>query len=227
MADPASPAAPRPAPTGAVITLVGAESTGKTTLAHALADALRAQGRRVTRVDEVLREWCVRERRTPRADEQAAIAQAQTQRIAAAAAAHEIVVADTSALMVAVYSQLLFDDTSLLAPALAAQRTYCATLLTALDLPWVADGHLRDGPHVQAPVDALVRAALRQGGIGFSVVGGRGEQRLAHALRAAQAALQPPSAAPRWRHVCAECGDPDCERHLLERRAMRGERTGG
>jgi len=121
--DPVPPAPPRSAPSGAVIALLGAESTGKTTLAHALADALRAQGRRVARVDEVLREWCVRERRTPRADEQAAIAQAQTQRIAAAAAAHDIVVADTSALMVAVYSQLLFDDTSLLALALAAQRS--------------------------------------------------------------------------------------------------------
>lgn len=203
-------------PAGAVIALLGAESTGKTTLAHQLADALRAPGLRVARVDEVLREWCVREGRTPRADEQAAIARAQTQRIAEAAAAHDVVVADTSALMVAVYSRFLFDDASLLAPALAAQRGYRATLLTALDLPWVADGHLRDGPHVRAPVDALVRTALQQGEIAFSVVAGQGEQRLAHALRAAQAALQPPASGPRWRHVCAECGDPDCERHLFE-----------
>lgn len=38
------------------------------------------------------------------------------------------------------------------------------TLLTATDLPWQADGAQPDGPHVRAPVDALVRAALQRSG---------------------------------------------------------------
>jgi nicotinamide riboside kinase len=205
-------------PTGTVIALLGAESTGKTTLAHALCERLRASGRRVALVEEALREFCVRENRVPRADEQAAIAQLQSQRIAAAARAHELVVADTSALMVAVYSRLLFDDASLIAPALAEQHRYRATLLTALDLQWAADGHIRDGAHVRAPVDALLRAALHDGGIGFAVIAGSGEQRLANALRAVRATLQnEPAIASRWRHLCAECSDPDCERHLFAR----------
>ena len=203
---------------GTVISLLGAESTGKTTLARTLAERLRAEGRRVALVEEALREFCVRENRTPRADEQAAIADMQSQRIDDAAQSHDWVVADTSALTVAVYSQLLFNDSSLIAPALAAQRRYSATLLTALDLPWVADGHIRDGAHVRQPVDALLRAALQGGGISFSIVGGSGEQRFANALRAVQSAMQPaPASGPRWRHVCAECGDPDCERHLFAR----------
>src|SRR5262245_22939885 len=98
---------------GAVIAVVGAESTGKSTLARALSDAWRTPGRRVALVDEALREFCDRAGRTPRADEQAAIANQQTQRIAAAARDHELVVADTTALMVAIYSQHLFHDPSL------------------------------------------------------------------------------------------------------------------
>jgi nicotinamide riboside kinase len=202
---------------GVVIALVGAESTGKTTLARGLSESLRAPGRRVTLVDEALREFCLREGRTPRCDEQAAIAREQSRRIAEAARTHDIVVADTTALMVAVYSRLLFDDESLLAAALAEQARCTATLLTALDLPWVADGFIRDGAHVRAPVDALLRAALHGAGLGYSVVAGGGARRLASAERAVAAVLQPlPRAgAPRWRAVCAECGDPDCERHLL------------
>jgi nicotinamide riboside kinase len=201
---------------GAVIALLGAESTGKTTLARALYKTLQAQGHHVALVDEVLREFCVHSGRTPRHDEQAGIACMQSQRIAEAARSHELVVADTTSMMVAVYNQLLFNDPSLLADAVSEQARHRVTLLMALDLPWVPDPGIRDGAHVREPVDTLLRDALRDGGVGYSVIANRGEQRLAHALRAVQAALHAPDpAAPRWHHVCAECGDPDCERHLL------------
>ena len=58
---------------GAVIALLGAESTGKTTLAAALGVALAAEGRDAVVVDEYLREFCAREGRTPRRDEQAGL----------------------------------------------------------------------------------------------------------------------------------------------------------
>ena len=204
---------------GHVIAIVGAESTGKTTLARQLAAAWATEGRRVAHVDEALREFCLQRGRTPRADEQAGIARMQSQRIEQAARTHELVVADTTALMVAIYSQLLFDDRSLLGAALADQAGYRVTLLTALDLPWVADGFIRDGEHVRAPVDALLRDALHGAGVTYAVVSGSGEQRLRNAQRAVAAALRTPSAGTaRWRHVCAACGDPDCERHLLRNR---------
>ena len=207
---------------GDVIAIVGAESTGKTTLACALADGLRAQGCNVGLVKEALREFCVQAGRTPRSEEQAAIARTQAQRIADAALTHELVVADTTALMVAVYSQRLFNDPSLLAQAVADHTSYRLTLLTALDLPWVADGWMRDGDHVRAPVDALLRGALHDAGVAYAVVGGSGAQRLHNAQRAVAAALQPaPTGRARWRHLCAECGDPDCERHLLRSDTLR------
>jgi nicotinamide riboside kinase len=85
-----------------VIAVLGAESTGKSTLAADLQQALSAEGRRVTQVEEVLREFCDARGRTPRQHEQAGIAAEQTRRIEAAAAGHDIVIADTTAVQIAV-----------------------------------------------------------------------------------------------------------------------------
>jgi nicotinamide riboside kinase len=122
-------------PEAFVIALLGAESTGKTVLAGALAGALATPARRVAVVAEYLREFCDRHGRTPRPDEQAHIAAEQTRRINAAAQSHDIVIADTTAVMIAVYSEHVFGDTGLYASALAAHARCNLTLLTALDLP--------------------------------------------------------------------------------------------
>lgn len=206
-----------------VIALVGAESTGKSTLARELADALEADGLVVAHLDEHLRTFCDAHGRTPRQDEQVAIAAEQTRRITVARDARQrpvdVVVADTTALMTAVYSDLVFGDTTLYPQALTDHRQADLTLLMALDLAWIADGLQRDGPQVQQPVDALLRGALLGAGIGFSVIAGQGPQRLLSA-RAAWAALQrqtrsPPRRAGAWRHACGRCGDPACEQHLF------------
>ncbi len=207
-------------PRGFVIALLGAESTGKTTLARQLHAALVAEGRDAVVVGETLREFCADRRRTPERDEQHAIAAEQTRRIDAASARHAIVVADTTALMIAVYSDQVFNDMSLYVQADAAHERCQVTLLTALDLPWQADGHQRDGPHVREPVDAKIRAALVRSGVAFSVVSGAGPARLAAALVSVHRALDPPRAdagTPRWQWVCEHCGDSACERHLLPR----------
>ena len=225
-----------PAARGFVIALLGAESTGKTTLAHALQAALAdfgaaggtaggaaGGGRRVAVVPEYLREFCDRERRTPHRDEQQPIADEQTRRIEAAAAAHDIVIADTTALMTAVYSDLVFGDTSLYPRAQAAHAHCDLTLLAALDLPWQADGLQRDGPHVREPVDARVRAALGRAGAAYSVVFGSGAVRLEAALACVERALAPrpdrdDDGRARWHWHCERCGDPQCEgreRHRL------------
>lgn len=210
-------------PAGCVIAVLGAESTGKTVLARAIAGRLQQRGMAATGVGEFLREWCDREGRTPRQDEQAAIAAEQTRRIAAAAA-QGVAVADTTALMTAVYSDLLFGDASLYADALAAQRGYAITLLTALDLPWTADGPQRDGPQVQGPVDARVRAALTDAGLPFAVVHGSGPERLAGAWNAINSIADYAAgtgATARfvsksgWIWPCDKCSDPACEHRLF------------
>ena len=176
------------------IAIVGAESTGKTTLAAALAAHLtQTTKQRVVWVPEVLREWCDRAGRTPRADEQAAILQAQQDRIDAAAAAHDIVVCDTTPLMTAVYSRLVFGDCWLDTRAAEWHRHIDLTLLTALDLPWVADGLQRVGPQVREPVDSALRELMAAHGLPWTVVRGEGSARLQCAV-AAVAAIAP----PRW-----------------------------
>jgi nicotinamide riboside kinase len=174
-----------------VVAIVGAESTGKTTLAEDLAAAVQAgTGLRTAWVSEWLREWCAREGRTPRREEQAAIAEVQHQRIAAAAAGHDLVVCDTTALTTAVYSRLIFGDRSLEARAVELHRRVDLSLLTALDLPWVADGHQRDGEHVRAPVDSALRELLAAHALPWALVTGEGAQRLRNALDALQPLLR-------------------------------------
>ncbi len=165
-----------------VVAVLGAESTGKTTLAAAIGSAFAGRGVRAAVVAEVLREFCAKNERTPRRDEQAAIAAEQTRRIDAATASAELVIADTTALMVAVYSDIVFADTGLYASAEAAQHRCDLTLITALDIPWRADGLQRDGPHVRQPVDALLGKALLRAGIVAESVSGVGTARLASAL---------------------------------------------
>ncbi|MBC7993280.1 MAG: ATP-binding protein [Rhizobacter sp.] len=199
-----------------VIAIVGAESTGKTTLAGELAAALRSEGHTVTVVSEYLREFCDIHGRTPLIHEQELIANEQTRRIAEATESHDIVVADTTALMIAVYSDKVFGDRSLYAEAEATHSGYALTLLTALDLPWQADGLQRDGPQVREPVTALVRASLARAAVTYSVIGGSGPARLESALTAVRHAPNP-DAGPRWQWTCDHCGDANCERHLFAR----------
>ena len=213
------------------LAIVGAESTGKTALAQALAARLTAlTGLRCAWVGEWLRDWCDREGRTPRPDEQAAIAEQQHRLIDAAALDHDIVVCDTTALMTAVYSDLLFDDRSLVAYAIAQQRRCNLTLLTALDIAWQPDGLQRDGPQVRGPVDDRVRALLIGHRLPWSLVSGQGEARLEAAVDAVAPLLRRAgsvagkglfsrlaardAAQPAWAWVCENCDSPECE-HLL------------
>jgi nicotinamide riboside kinase len=169
--------------------IVGAESTGKTTLAAALPAALSAAlspvtGLRVAWVPEALRGWCERAGRTPLEHEQASILRLQQDHIEAAAAAHDVVVCDTTPLMTAVYSRIVFGDRSLDARAAELHARCALTLLTALDLPWVPDGLQREGPHVQRPVDDALRELLQAHALAFTVVAGSGRERLDAAVGA-------------------------------------------
>lgn len=171
------------------IALLGAESTGKTSLSLAMSQALSAHGQKVLTVTEKLREWCNQHGRTPRAHEQAHIAASQCEAIFSITEGW--VIADTTALMTAVYSDYIFQDKSLYDFALEYQSQFDATLLMGLDVAWVADGLQRDGQHVREPVDNLLRQALSQANIDFKVVYGQGQARVNAAMMALQDSLPP------------------------------------
>lgn len=217
-----------------IIALVGAESTGKTALARAVSDRLaQATGLRSTWVPELLRGWCDARGRTPEEHEQRAIAEEQGALIDQAAAHNDLVICDTTPLMIAVYSQTVFGDTSLYPMALAWQRRCALTLLTAIDLPWIADGFIREGPHVREPVDTLLRQHLITAGLPWSLVAGQGEARVEAAIDAIAPVLRQRStprdglfsrlaerdaSQPEWRWACDQCDSPECE-HAAKRLA--------
>jgi HTH-type transcriptional regulator, transcriptional repressor of NAD biosynthesis genes len=161
------------------IAVMGAECTGKTQLAKALAEALSAQC-----LPEVLREFCEQQQRLPKADEQVRIMRAQ---IKQEVACQTSFVVDCPPLMTAIYSAHYFGDQTLFEQALLHQRSYNLTLLCAPDLPWQADGLMRDGPATQKQIAARISEALAQHRIAYTLVSGRGEERLTQALLALRA----------------------------------------
>ena len=178
-----------------LIALVGAESTGKTALAEALAQRLGS-----LYVPEFLREFVQAHARTPTCEEQAGIMLAQAQREDAAlqqaqALGLPYVFCDASTLMTAVYSEYVFGDQSLFAPADKLHRRYGLTLLLNNDLEWQANGIQRDGPHVRAPVFRLIHQQLHRLQQPYFLVCGVDEWRL-HTALFALGCVQALSAAP-------------------------------
>jgi len=205
------------------VALLGGESSGKTTLGLALIRQLNALGVSAKLVPEHLRAWCEREGRPPLAHEQAAIAAEQTRQIdAASQSGAHVVVADTTALVVAAYGEHVFNERSLLPFSLQAQQRSDLNLLMGLDLPWQPDGMFREGPGTRADIDAILRRELQSASIPFQTVYGSAESRLEHALRAVGVLLgrslvahDPLLEAGSGRWTCENCSDPDCERRLF------------
>lgn len=141
------------------IGLLGGESTGKTALARALADALPA-----CLVEEELRAFVDRNGRPPRRDEQAALLDAQrlAEEAVAAACPHPVLVADPAPLMTAVYSEVYFDDPSLTDAAADDATAYDLLVWCGDDVPWTGDGRQRDGEQYRAAADAVLARMVSQ-----------------------------------------------------------------
>jgi HTH-type transcriptional regulator, transcriptional repressor of NAD biosynthesis genes len=136
------------------------------------------------------------------------------------------VVADTTSLMTAVYSHVLFQDESLYADALKHQRSYDLTLVTGTDLAWVSDGLQRDGVQMRSAIDRKLRSVLQAHQIDHAIIYGEEGQRLQSALDIITHRHEYP--APRstpttnWHWSCDSCSDPDCEHRLFTRLMSKG-----
>jgi nicotinamide riboside kinase len=175
-----------------LICLIGAECTGKTTLAQALASEMGGLW-----VPEYLRTFTEQHGRAPLQGEQAQVLHAQvrqeTQTLEAARQQRRaLVFCDTAPLLTAVYSDYVFADASLYPEARALHARYALTLLLEPDFPWAADGIQRDGPPARAGVHAAIERALAAGGGAWPVVriAGTTGQRLALACDAVARALR-------------------------------------
>ncbi len=169
-----------------LICIIGAESTGKTTLARTLAAQFECPW-----VPEYLRAFCVAHGRTPTQHEQSLILETQLIHETAAQASARLgngprpfVFCDTAPLLTAIYSDFVFDDASLYVRARALHARYALTLLLAPDIAWVADGMQRDGAHVRAPVTQLIERELAMADAPIVRISGQGDARIHAAAQA-------------------------------------------
>lgn len=160
------------------IALLGGESSGKTTLAAALAARLGEPW-----VPEFGREhWHARGGVLDEAD-LLLIAATQVERERAAARhARRWLVCDTTPLTTAVYAEALVGRVD---PALAAlaRRSYARTFVCGIDIPWDQDGTRRP-PAFRAAQHARTLALLDEAGVDYRVLEGTLEQRVAETLEA-------------------------------------------
>jgi nicotinamide riboside kinase len=159
------------------LAVIGAECSGKSTLAHQLGAALPA-----TVVPEYLRSFVERHRRVPTADEQGAVMAGQ---IAAEASARgRWVVSDSGALMTAVYSILYYDDDRLVHAAVEHHRhAYRTTVWCDIDLPWTADEGQRDGPQYRTRGHQIIAEIVSAHSLPVLAVSGSPSTRLTAVLK--------------------------------------------
>lgn len=156
------------------IAVLGAESSGKSTLCELLASAHGTLW-----VPEYLREFVEIHGRVPFETDQYGIARTQRAREdAAAVRAHRWLFCDTTPLMTALYSRVYWGRVDAQLAALAATHDYALTLVTAPDTPWIADGLMRESEAVRGRVYAMVVDELDARGIPFVLVQGDLPQRV-------------------------------------------------
>ncbi|MNJ88012.1 Trifunctional NAD biosynthesis/regulator protein NadR [compost metagenome] len=156
------------------IALLGAESTGKSTLAAALAEHYQTVW-----VPEYLREFVEEKQRTPQAHEQILIATTQIAREnIAATQAQRFLFCDTTPLMTALYSQFYFGAVEPALSQLAMTHRYDFTIVAEPSNPWVADGLQRESDSVRQEVHRLLLRALDEAVIPYLLVSGDTELRV-------------------------------------------------
>lgn len=171
-----------------LVGLIGAECTGKSSVAAALTRDLEA-----IHVPEALRTFVETRGRVPDAEDQAGILSEQRASALMAGLDHPsaLIVNDPLPLMTAIYSIAYFDDSSLLADALEDARTYDLIWWCRPDLPWTPDGNQRDGEERRSQVDALIAQIVREAGLPAIELRGSIENREREAIDSLQGRVTP------------------------------------
>jgi NadR type nicotinamide-nucleotide adenylyltransferase len=171
------------------ICVLGAESTGTTTMAQALAEHYQTVW-----VPEYGREYWVEfalhvSNYTWNTAEFVHIATRQCQiEDEAARTANRLLICDTDAFATSIWHERYLGTRSPEVEAIAVERTYTLTLLTDVDIPFTQDG-TRDGEHIRHAMHERFRARLAEVGRPYVLLSGTHEQRLATATAAIDALL--------------------------------------
>lgn len=165
------------------VVLYGPESTGKTTLAKALANHFETEWVPEFSRDYLQEKWD-REQKICEVPDIMPIARGQMAlENSRAEAASKVLFCDTNLLETVVYSQAYFDGFSepgLLKQALKAE--YDLYFLTYIDVPWVEDD-LRDRPHQRELMFEVFKKPLDEYNLPYHVLRGNFEQRFSEAAK--------------------------------------------
>ncbi len=166
------------------IVLIGAESTGKSTLAAALATA-----RALPQTGEFVRTYVEQITRPLHADDLDPIAHGQLaeedRHPGAAAVLH-----DTNALSTLIYARHYFGVTQAWLEAAFSTRHYSIYLFCQPDIPWTPDPGQRDSPQAREAQHALFDAELKRRDLPTVRIAGDEEARLRLALDAVDEVLR-------------------------------------
>lgn len=159
----------------------GLESTGTTTLAKALAEALGT-----TWVAEFGREYseikAARKETIWRTEEFSLIAREQQRREEEAARqANRVVICDTNAFATTLWHRRYVGSDCAEVARIAKEGRCDLYLLTGDEIPFVQDG-LRDGQHIRGEMHGWFEQALGQQGVPWRLLGGPHEERLGVAI---------------------------------------------
>lgn len=160
------------------VCIVGAESTGKTTLAMKLAERFKTEW-----VPEYGREYCVEKWKngytdTWTADEFVVIAKEQARREdEAARRANRVLFCDTDPFATSIWNERYLHEPNREVQTIAAKRKYDLYLLTGDEIPFEQDG-LRDGEHIRHWMHKRFEEELTATGRPWVLVSGSLDERL-------------------------------------------------
>lgn len=177
-----------PAPPVRVV-LIGSESTGKTTLARQLAEALTAAW-----VPEYSRAYALERGALPlgAADvESIARGQIAQEDAALALARARVMILDTDLISTTVYAEHYYGPCPAWVLQAARDRLADLYLVCDIDLPWIADD-VRDQPGAREIIQSRMKARLAEFGARFAEVNGVGSARLQRALAIIQTVVESP-----------------------------------
>lgn len=163
------------------VVLTGSESTGKTELAHRLAEHFHAPI-----AEEFVRDYAAQRGGRLSFGDHGPIAKGQmASEDAAIARARDLVFLDTDLVSTVVYCQHYFGRSPEWIEREARARSGDLYLLMSPDIPWIPDG-VRDRGEQRAEMHSLFKQKLEALGLSYVEIGGEREERLQRAVRAVE-----------------------------------------